>query len=167
MTRTSREVIQVFLVFCLCIAWLFAWCYSVTGQLWQHTSNSHLMNSGAAVFHRSFGKVSRDTKTKKQVFRRFCQDWWGGRGWLWGGAKMTSWQPDRTDADFFRTSRRPSKSATCEKGPWSRLQSTSAYTVDAECPLDSFRGSSVKIGTIQRRLAWPLRKDDAHKSIRK
>ena len=24
---------------------------------------------------------------------------------------------------------------------------------------DSLRGSSVKIGTIQRRLAWPLRKD--------
>ena len=30
--------------------------------------------------------------------------------------------------------------------------------------LDSFRGSSVKIGTIQRRLARPLRKDDTHKS---
>ena len=30
--------------------------------------------------------------------------------------------------------------------------------------VDSFRGSSVKIGTIQRRLAWPLRKDDTHKS---
>ena len=30
--------------------------------------------------------------------------------------------------------------------------------------LDSLRGSSVKIGTIQRRLAWPLRKDDTHKS---
>ena len=30
--------------------------------------------------------------------------------------------------------------------------------------LDSFRGSSDKIGTIQRRLAWPLRKDDTHKS---
>ena len=28
---------------------------------------------------------------------------------------MTPWQPDRTDEDFFRTSRRPSKSATCEK----------------------------------------------------
>ena len=26
------------------------------------------------------------------------------------------------------------------------------------------RGPSVKIGTIQRRLAWPLRKDDTHKS---
>ena len=31
-------------------------------------------------------------------------------------------------------------------------------------PSDSLRGSSVKIGTIQRRLAWPLRKDDTHKS---
>ena len=30
--------------------------------------------------------------------------------------------------------------------------------------LDSLRGSSVKIETIQRRLAWPLRKDDTHKS---
>ena len=39
------------------------------------------------------------------------------------------------------------------------------YGPDAEEPfLDSLRGSSVKIGTIQRRLAWPLRKDDTHKS---
>ena len=30
--------------------------------------------------------------------------------------------------------------------------------------LDSLRGSSVKIGTIQIILAWPLRKDDTHKS---
>ena len=30
--------------------------------------------------------------------------------------------------------------------------------------MDSLRGSSDKIGTIQRRLAWPLRKDDTHKS---
>ena len=30
--------------------------------------------------------------------------------------------------------------------------------------LDSLRESSDKIGTIQRRLAWPLRKDDTHKS---
>ena len=30
--------------------------------------------------------------------------------------------------------------------------------------MDSLRGTSVKIGTIQRRLAWPLRKDDMHKS---
>ena len=29
---------------------------------------------------------------------------------------------------------------------------------------DSLRGSSVKIGTIQRRLAWPLRKDATHES---
>ena len=30
--------------------------------------------------------------------------------------------------------------------------------------MDSLRGSSVEIGTTQRRLAWPLRKDDTHKS---
>jgi len=29
---------------------------------------------------------------------------------------------------------------------------------------DSLRGSSVNIGTMQRILAWPLRKDDTHKS---
>ena len=34
---------------------------------------------------------------------------------------------------------------------------------DVQTTLDSFRGSSVKLGTIQRRLAWPLRKDDTHK----
>ena len=33
-----------------------------------------------------------------------------------------------------------------------------------EKQMDSLRGSSVKIGTIQRRLAWPLRKDATHKS---
>ena len=30
--------------------------------------------------------------------------------------------------------------------------------------LDSLRGSSVEIGTLQRRLAWPQHKDDTHKS---
>ena len=30
--------------------------------------------------------------------------------------------------------------------------------------MDSLRGPSVKIGAMQRRLAWPLRKDDTHKS---
>ena len=29
---------------------------------------------------------------------------------------------------------------------------------------DSLRGSSVKIGTLKRRLAWPLRKDETHTS---
>ena len=31
-------------------------------------------------------------------------------------------------------------------------------------PTDSLRGSSIEIGTMQRRLARPLRKDDTHKS---
>ena len=34
----------------------------------------------------------------------------------------------------------------------------------ADLLLDSLRRSPVKIGTIQRRLAWPLRRDDTHKS---
>ena len=38
------------------------------------------------------------------------------------------------------------------------------YSIACKDLLDSLRGSSVKIGTIQRRLAWPLRKDDTHKS---
>ena len=34
----------------------------------------------------------------------------------------------------------------------------------APISMESLRGSSDKIGTIQRKLAWPLRKDDTHKS---
>jgi len=34
----------------------------------------------------------------------------------------------------------------------------------ADLLLDSLRRSSVQMGTIQRRLAWPLRKDDTHES---
>ena len=36
--------------------------------------------------------------------------------------------------------------------------------VSSHVLMDSLRRLSVKIGTIQRRLAWPLRKDDTHKS---
>ena len=45
-----------------------------------------------------------------------------------------------------------------------RLRGLRRLPVALPLPLDSLRGSSVKIGTIQRRLAWPLRKDDTHKS---
>ena len=38
-----------------------------------------------------------------------------------------------------------------------------ACVAKEEPGLDSLRGSSVNIGTTQRRLAWPLRKDDTHK----
>ena len=31
--------------------------------------------------------------------------------------------------------------------------------------MNSLWGASVKIGTMRRRLAWPLRKDDTHESI--
>ena len=55
---------------------------------------------------------------------------------------------------------------------WRPLQVQSqTHRQSCSCPpllhsvmLDSLRGSSVKIGTVQRRLAWPPRKDDAHKS---
>ena len=39
-----------------------------------------------------------------------------------------------------------------------------AEALDLTLVEDSLRGSSVKIGTTQRRLAWPLRKDDTRKS---
>ena len=40
-----------------------------------------------------------------------------------------------------------------------------AYTFALVCCfVDSLRGSSVKLGTTQRRLAWRVRKDDTHKS---
>ena len=46
--------------------------------------------------------------------------------------------------------------------PW--CQSRTERKKEATLLPDSLRGSSVRIGTIQRRLAWPLRKDDTHKS---
>ena len=47
---------------------------------------------------------------------------------------------------------------------FARTSCSQVASTGAEALLDSLRGSSVKIGTIQRRLAWPLRKDDTHKS---
>ena len=49
--------------------------------------------------------------------------------------------------------------------PDQRDSSESKHKGTKSASLDFLRGSSVKIGTIQRRLAWPLRKDDTHKSI--
>ena len=50
----------------------------------------------------------------------------------------------------------------CRSHP-SLLSTTHANTTESNLS-DSLRRSSVKIATIQRRLAWPLRKDDTHKS---
>ena len=50
------------------------------------------------------------------------------------------------------------QSSFCFGTAWQRLSHK-----DHVC-LDSLRGSCVNIGTKQRRLAWPLRKDDTHKS---
>ena len=44
---------------------------------------------------------------------------------------------------------------------------TGRHPLPEFCPLrcqKSLRGPSIKIGTIERRLAWPLRMDDTHKS---
>ena len=51
---------------------------------------------------------------------------------------------------------KPLSRVLCQQGEW--------LTLVGQFMLDSLRGSSVKIGTIQKRLAWPLRKDDTHKS---
>ena len=50
------------------------------------------------------------------------------------------------------------QTATCQ-APLLQFFAKNAFFIS-----DSLRGSSVKIGTIQRRVAWPLRKDDTHKS---
>ena len=47
---------------------------------------------------------------------------------------------------------------------WWSIESVFPDTQYRGFPSDSLRGSSIKIGTIERRLAWPLRKDDTHKS---
>ena len=51
----------------------------------------------------------------------------------------------------------PLDSVTIPARVWSDFQ-----TYVRPRQVDSLRGSSVKIGTIQRRLAWPPRKDDTH-----
>ena len=66
-----------------------------------------------------------------------------------GEALLVEGQLLAAKAAHARASRRPGVRRLCLK---------------RACISDSLRGSSVKIGTIQRRLAWPLRKDDTHKS---
>ena len=135
MTRTSREVIQVFCSFAMhcmacCMALLSRWmALPRAAALMQQSFHEFRCCCLPSLFRQRQPRH----ENKKTGLSAFLS---GLVGWAWlalGGAKMTSWQPDRTDADFFRTSRRPSKSATCEKGPWSRLQSTSASIVDAQC----------------------------------
>ena len=68
------------------------------------------------------------------------------------------------------TTRENKKQATTTES--NNKKSTETQAVDrplrrfcsGQCLSDSLRRSSVKMGTIQRRLAWPLRKDDTHKS---
>ena len=54
------------------------------------------------------------------------------------------------------------KIAEAEYPQYTKVYNHNATWLNKES--DSLRGSSDKIGTIQRRLAWPLRKDDTHKS---
>ena len=59
---------------------------------------------------------------------------------------------------------RPDSMSMLEMQSHTHRQLSSCQQLLSVAMLDSLRGSSVKIGTIQRRLAWPLRKDDTHKS---
>jgi hypothetical protein len=71
---------------------------------------------------------------------------------------QTRWASDSCiGCDTIRSCQNPSDSSRISKAQLSPASQLCMFS-------DSLRGSSVKIGTIQRRLAWPLRKDDTHKS---
>ena len=59
-----------------------------------------------------------------------------------------------------KATRRQARWQTAARGPKGNAPAADRVQRSA----DSLRGISGKIGTIQRRLAWPLRKDDTHKS---
>ena len=75
-----------------------------------------------------------------------------------------------------KTNRLPETAAVCPGAPFARrgvagtigeraaTQSRGIKGTSGQLVAELLRESSVKIGTIQRRLAWPLRKDDTHKS---
>ena len=67
--------------------------------------------------------------------------------WVWLDSAM-----GKTNTRWFSPT-----SASRGESDWFIRQSAAASIVPS--------GTSDKIGTIQRRLAWPLRKDDTHKSI--
>ena len=64
----------------------------------------------------------------------------------------------------MRVVRRRRSAAACVRPASIQSASLDLARRPRSAKLDSLRGSSVKIGTMQRRLAWPLRKDDTHKS---
>ena len=75
----------------------------------------------------------------------------GGSGTAWEPLRvLTAFSPGFYPAEIWS----PSAGKSADLSYHVQL-----YTLD---PLRRF--PSVKIGTIQRRLAWPLRKDDTHKS---
>ena len=136
---------------------------------------------------RSLGRAGRP---EKLAFRGGCPEWPEGlafrggcpgrlafsggwlavlKGWLFGFCGF--WDIvescialDRQTCDRHRGAPRqqPSRKRTsvCCVEPW-RAAIVVAIVVAI---VDSLRGSSVIIGTIQRRSAWPLRKDHTHKS---
>ena len=69
-------------------------------------------------------------------------------------------QSNQSNRHDYRSSVHGISNTKCNKQKHNKV----TKTINMTDPMDSLRGSSVKIGTIQRRLAWPLRKDDTHKS---
>ena len=81
---------------------------------------------------------------------------------------LTSWNTTSLNTQIGHSFLCCSKSIAPEHDSGPSAVSTRRWNIDTSSPskdcVDSLRGSFVKIGTIQRRLAWPLRKDDTHKS---
>ena len=130
MTRTSREVIQVF--FC-CLHFAPGQCEPFTCM------TANIQSCTIDSFRGSSVKIGT-------IQRRLA----------WPLRKDDT-HKSRSDTSFFCCLH----FAPGQCGPF-----TCMIANIQSCTMDSFRGSSVKIGTIQRRLAWPLRKDDTHKSRR-
>ena len=98
--------------------------------------------------------MSRFWKPHVTILEASCHD---------SGSLMSRfWKPPVRSRDFNRASGMVTV-RTCNDNfaPWSDHRTS---WVSRPRVTDTLRGSSVKIGTIQRRLAWPLRKDDTHKS---
>ena len=118
MTRTSREVIQVFFVkliwlrACLLTVsvvvcpMLEAWtmCYFINNLL---TSSAH-----AATLHYKFPACAR--RSRKQCFLCRRRVWWGGRAGTGGGEKPLPPAAFVALRVFGLTSKRPSTAATCQ-----------------------------------------------------
>ena len=108
----------------------------------------------AAAAHDEEG--SRDTLDVRPC--RTLQSW-GARGRVHRGQPRGAPGP-RDESQAWRDRDACAGSSDPPRTPSLRIQNN----MTGAALKDSLRGSSVKLRTMQRRLAWPLRKDDPHKS---